>query len=165
MISAADFAALIFHGKQNKLNEDDNMKKLGYVLMVLLEAAALAGAYIINYFTNKKMGMARWVIYKNQGWERDYPMDTLKTVVMAVLILLTILVFFFFLKKETGSRKAFDIYECCDDLADTALCFLYSDQLQRDHEGLLFSEPSVWDSCGCSDFKDRCGSADVWEEI
>lgn len=105
MISAADFAALIFHGKQNKLNEDDNMKKLGYVLMVLLEAAALAGAYIINYFTNKKMGMARWVIYKNQGWERDYPMDTLKTVVMAVLILLTILVFFFFLKRKREAGK------------------------------------------------------------
>ena len=70
--------------------------------MVLLEAAALAGAYIINYFTNKKMGMARWVIYKNQGWERDYPMDTLKTAVMAVLILLTILVFLFFLK---GNRR------------------------------------------------------------
>ena len=105
MISAADFAALIFLGKQNKLNEDDNMKKLGYVLMVLLEAAALAGAYIINYFTNKKMGMARWVIYKNQGWERDYPMDTLKTVVMAVLILLTILVFLFFLKRKREAGK------------------------------------------------------------
>lgn len=105
MISAADFAALIFHGKQNKLNEDDNMKKLGYVLMVLLEAAALAGAYIINYFTNKKMGMARWVIYKNQGWERDYPMDTLKTVVMAVLILLTILVFLFFIKRKREAGK------------------------------------------------------------
>lgn len=105
MISAADFAALIFHGKQNKLNEDDNMKKLGYVLMVLLEAAALAGAYIINYFTNKKMGMARWVIYKNQGWERDYPMDTLKTAVMAVLILLTILVFLFFLKRKREAGK------------------------------------------------------------
>lgn len=105
MISAADFAALIFHGKQNKLNEDDNMKKLGYVLMVLLKAAALAGAYIINYFTNKKMGMARWVIYKNQGWERDYPMDTLKTAVMAVLILLTILVFLFFLKRKQEAGK------------------------------------------------------------
>lgn len=105
MISAADFAALIFHGRQNKLNEDDNMKKLGYVLMVLLEAAALAGAYIINYFTNKKMGMARWVIYKNQGWERDYPMDTLKTAVMAVLILLTILVFLFFLKRKREAGK------------------------------------------------------------
>ncbi|WP_346706465.1 hypothetical protein [Merdimonas faecis] len=105
MISAADFAALIFLGKQNKLNEDDNMKKLGYVLMVLLEAAALAGAYIINYFTNKKMGMARWVIYKNQGWERDYPVDTLKTAVMAVLILLTILVFLFFLKRKREAGK------------------------------------------------------------
>lgn len=81
------------------------MKKLGYVLMVLLEAAALAGAYIINYFTNKKMGMARWVIYKNQGWERDYPIDTLKTAVMAVLILLTILVFLFFLKRKQEAGK------------------------------------------------------------
>lgn len=81
------------------------MKKLGYVLMVLLEAASLAGAYIINYFTNKKMGMARWVIYKNQGWERDYPMDTLKTAVMAVLILLTILVFLFFLKRKQEAGK------------------------------------------------------------
>ena len=81
------------------------MKKLGYVLMVLLEAAALAGAYVINYFTNKKMGMARWVIYKNQGWERDYPMDTLKTAVMAVLILLTILVFLFFLKRKREAGK------------------------------------------------------------
>ena len=81
------------------------MKKLGYVLMVLLEAAALAGAYIINYLTNKKMGMARWVIYKNQGWERDYPMDTLKTAVMAVLILLTILVFLFFLKRKREAGK------------------------------------------------------------
>ena len=81
------------------------MKKLGYVLMVLLKAAALAGAYIINYFTNKKMGMARWVIYKNQGWERDYPMDTLKTAVMAVLILLTILVFLFFLKRKQEAGK------------------------------------------------------------
>lgn len=81
------------------------MKKLGYVLMVLLEAAALAGAYIINYFTNKKMGVARWVIYKNQGWERDYPMDTLKTAVMAVLILLTILVFLFFLKRKREAGK------------------------------------------------------------
>ena len=81
------------------------MKKLGYVLMVLLEAAALAGAYIINYFTNKKMGMARWVIYKNQGWERDYPMDTLKTAVMAVLILLTILLFLFFLKRKREAGK------------------------------------------------------------
>lgn len=81
------------------------MKKAGYILAVLLEIAALAGAYIINYFTNKKMGMARWVIYKNQGWERDYPMDTLKMAVLAVVVILTILIFLLFLKKKKDAGK------------------------------------------------------------
>lgn len=76
------------------------MKKAGYILALLLEVAALAGAYIVNYFTRKKMGMARYVIYKNQGWERDYPMELIKNSVMAVLILLTVLVLIAFLKKR-----------------------------------------------------------------
>lgn len=76
------------------------MKKAGYILALLLEVAALAGAYIVNYFTRRKMGMARYVIYKNQGWERDYPMELIKNSVMAVLILLTVLVLIAFLKKR-----------------------------------------------------------------
>ena len=76
------------------------MKKAGYILALLLEATALAGAYIVNYFTRRKMGMARYVIYKNQGWERDYPMELIKNSVMAVLILLTVLVLIAFLKKR-----------------------------------------------------------------
>lgn len=79
------------------------MKKAGYILALLLEIAALTGAYIVNYFTRKKMGMARYVIYKNQGWERDYPMELIKNSVMAALLLLTILVLVFFLKRR---RKA-----------------------------------------------------------
>ena len=46
------------------------MRKAGYILAVIIEAAALAGAWIVNYFATKKMGMARYVIYKNQTWER-----------------------------------------------------------------------------------------------
>ena len=76
------------------------MKKAGYILALLLEVAALAGAYIVNYFTRRKMGMARYVIYKNQGWERDYPMELIKNSVMAVLILLTVLVLIAFLKER-----------------------------------------------------------------
>lgn len=81
------------------------MKKAGYILAVLLEIAALAGAYIINYFTKKKMGMARWVIYKNQGWEREYPMDVLKMTALAVIVILTILIFLLFLKKKKDAGK------------------------------------------------------------
>ncbi len=80
------------------------MKKAGYILAVLLEIAALAGAYIINYFTKKKMGMARWVIYKNQGWEREYPMDVLKMTALAVIVILTILIFLLFLKKKDAGK-------------------------------------------------------------
>ncbi len=81
------------------------MKKAGYVLAVLLEIIVLAGAYMIHYFTNKKMGMARWVIYKNQGWERDYPMDMLEMMIMAVLVILTILIFLLFLKRKSAAGK------------------------------------------------------------
>lgn len=80
------------------------MKKAGYILAVLLEIAALSGAYIINYFTKKKMGMARWVIYKNQGWEREYPMDVLKMTALAVIVILTILIFLLFLKKKDAGK-------------------------------------------------------------
>lgn len=76
------------------------MKKAGYILAWLLEIAALAGAYIIHYFTRKKMGMARWVIYKNQGWEREYPMELLKNVSIAAIVVLTILILIWFLTKR-----------------------------------------------------------------
>lgn len=74
------------------------MKKVGYVLAVLLEAAFLIGAYIVNYFTRRKMGMARYVIYKNQGWERDYPMELLKNGAMLAVAVCTVIVFLLFLK-------------------------------------------------------------------
>lgn len=76
------------------------MKKVLYVLALIIEIAALAGAYIIHYFTDRKMGMIRYVNYKNMGWERDYPMDMLKILCMAAVAVLTIIVLLFFLKKR-----------------------------------------------------------------
>ncbi|GLC79593.1 hypothetical protein [Lacrimispora brassicae] len=67
------------------------MKKIGYFIVTLVEILFLAGAYIIHYFTRKKMGMARYVIYKNQGWERTLPMEILKYTSVAVLTALTLL--------------------------------------------------------------------------
>ncbi|MDR0923515.1 MAG: hypothetical protein LBN31_04085 [Hungatella sp.] len=67
------------------------MKKTGYLILTLAEILLLAGTYIIHYFTRKKMGMARYVIYKNQSWERTFPMETLKYTAVAVLTALTLL--------------------------------------------------------------------------
>lgn len=59
--------------------------------MTFAEILFLAGAYLIQYFTRKKMGMARYVIYKSQGWERTFPMETLKYTSVSVLTALTVL--------------------------------------------------------------------------
>ncbi len=59
--------------------------------MTFAEILFLAGAYLIQYFTRKKMGMARYVIYKSQVWERTFPMETLKYTSVSVLTALTLL--------------------------------------------------------------------------
>jgi len=67
------------------------MKKFGYFIITFAEILFLAGSYIIQYFTRIKMGMARYVIYKSQGWERSFPIETLKYTL--TLLLLAALVF------------------------------------------------------------------------
>lgn len=67
------------------------MKKFGYFIITLGEILFLAAAYVIQYFTQRKMGMARYVIYKNQGWERAFPMDAFKYTAVTVLTALTLL--------------------------------------------------------------------------
>ncbi len=76
------------------------MKKIAYILALILEIAACAGAWIIHYFTRRKLGMVRYLNYKNMSWERDYPVDALKLACVASAALLTVLVLLFFLKKR-----------------------------------------------------------------
>ena len=75
------------------------MKKIAYILALILEIAALTGAGIIHYFAERKLGMVRYLNYKNMTWERDYPVGTLKTVSLLITAVLTVLIFLLFLKK------------------------------------------------------------------
>ncbi len=87
------------------------MKKIGYFILTLAEILFLAGAYIIHYFTRRKMGMARYVIYKNQGWERTFPMDTLKYTSVTVLTALTLLLLAaFMIRRKQKGRLVTVIY-------------------------------------------------------
>ena len=67
------------------------MKKALYMIASGFEAALLIGAYVIQYFTRRKMGMARYVVYKNRGWEAKYPMELLQYAAMAAVLILTVL--------------------------------------------------------------------------
>lgn len=82
------------------------MKKLVYAIVTLLEIALAAGAYIVHYFTRKKMGMLRYVIYKNQSWERAYPIEILRTAIIAVLLLLTAAAVLLMVRRRKSARKS-----------------------------------------------------------
>ena len=41
------------------------MNKVFYIIATILQVLLLVGIYAVNYFTRKKMGMLRYVIYKN----------------------------------------------------------------------------------------------------
>lgn len=76
------------------------MKKIVYILALVLEFAAFIGVYIIHYFTKRKLGMVRYLNYKNMIWEQNYLVNTLKIVCVIIVVVLTIVVLIFFLKKR-----------------------------------------------------------------
>ena len=47
------------------------MKKISYIFFDLLTIAFLIGAYAIQYFTKKKLGMLRWVNYHNMQFQKN----------------------------------------------------------------------------------------------
>lgn len=57
----------------------------------LFEILFLIGAYAANYYTKTRMGMLRHVVYLNGKWEKAFPIDIIKYVVVALI--LTFIVF------------------------------------------------------------------------
>lgn len=112
------------------------MKKIGYIVTIILQAAVLAGAWIVHYFTERRLGMVRYLNYKNMVWEREYPVEILKITGMITALLLTVFVFFLFLKKK-GKASRLTIAMCIGMIVLTVLYTGYtirwSDQEMTDY--------------------------------
>ena len=80
-------------------------KKFFYILTTILEVLFLIGAYMVNYFTHKKMGMLRHVIHKNYVWEEKYPITNIQYASIIVLIILMLLVLILYMKKKSILKK------------------------------------------------------------
>lgn len=69
------------------------MKKyIGQGIGIFLELVLVAGTFAVQHFTNTKMGMARHVIFKNQSWEKAYPLEQWKILSIIVLMVMLALV-------------------------------------------------------------------------
>ncbi len=82
------------------------MKRLLYILLDLLTAAFLIGAYVIQYFAKRKLGMLRWMNYQNMQFQKNASYDLLKYItVLAALVLILLIILGYKKKKEMMGKS------------------------------------------------------------
>lgn len=80
------------------------MKKKGHIITNILQILLLLSAFIFSYFTKKKMGMARHVIFLNQKIESNYPVIIIKYIILFSIVLLSILALVMYLKNSKNRK-------------------------------------------------------------
>src|SRR5699024_5192400 len=68
----------------------------------ILELLIIVGAYMINYYTRVRMGMARHVIYLNRIWEEDLPILTIKILSLLIIIGFGIFTYIHYSRKKNN---------------------------------------------------------------
>ena len=76
------------------------MKKISYIIFDLLTIAFLIGAYAIQYFTKKKLGMLRWVNYHNMQFQKNEVYGIVKYITVVVIMVLIVLIIAGYKKKK-----------------------------------------------------------------
>lgn len=92
------------------------MKKFFYIISTFLQFIFIIGTFMVQHFSMKKMGMMRYVIYKNQALQSQYPIPKLQHTAIAILILLSVICLFLYFKnrekiigKMAGTMLAFQV--------------------------------------------------------
>ena len=77
-------------------------KKIFYWTSTILQVIFLIGIYGIQYFSVKRMGMMRYVVFKNNQWESNYPITTLKYGAIVLLVILCITAILYIKNKKSN---------------------------------------------------------------
>lgn len=70
-----------------------------YAFTLLLQVALIAGAFILNFFATTRMGMKRWLNYKNKFWQNTLPIEELKLAVFVLLCVAALILVILAIKK------------------------------------------------------------------
>lgn len=74
------------------------------MLLSFLELLLIAGGYAVYYFTRKKMGMARYVIYINKKLRASFDIEGFKLLLLIFLLLLSLLALALLLRSKNKGR-------------------------------------------------------------
>lgn len=66
------------------------MNLIVYTIISIFQLVFAYGIHLLNYFTKKKLGMNRWVVYHNMQISKFFIVDVLKYVFLAITIYTTI---------------------------------------------------------------------------
>lgn len=81
------------------------MRKILYIITDFFIAALLAGAYMIQYYTKRKLGMNRWVVYKTSKIKEQVPAEMLRYAVLAAVLVLMALLIVQYGKRRRECKK------------------------------------------------------------
>ncbi|CBH22542.1 membrane protein of unknown function [Acetoanaerobium sticklandii] len=68
------------------------MNKIVNHILSFLQLIILAIVFLVQYFSTRKMGMMRHVVYTNQKWEANYPIATNELGAIAVVAIIALIV-------------------------------------------------------------------------
>lgn len=85
-------------------NWSENMKRIIFIMLDILSGLFLIGAYVIQYFTKRKLGMSRWVVYHQMKYQKMIPVDLLKYVSVILLFFLVLFIVRSFCKQKNHEK-------------------------------------------------------------
>ena len=80
------------------------LKRLIVLLLPILEFILVAAANIINYFTHKRIGMARHMVYMNQKWLAINNFEVYKMLSFILVFVFTAMLVYSFVKVRTNTK-------------------------------------------------------------
>lgn len=80
------------------------LKRLIVLLLPILEFILVAAANIINYFTHKRIGMARHMVYMNQKWLAINNFEVYKMLSFILVFVFTAILIYSFVKIRTSTK-------------------------------------------------------------
>lgn len=85
------------------------INKVFNIIFTILQIALVMGIYMVNHFTSKRMGMLRYVLYKNKAFEQICNIEKLQYISIIVLVLLMILNLGIYIKRRSKLNKNLSI--------------------------------------------------------
>ena len=80
------------------------LKRLVVLLLLILEFILVAAANIINYFTHKRIGMARHMVYMNQKWLAISNFEVYKILSFILVFVFTAILIYSFVRIRKNTK-------------------------------------------------------------